>query len=122
MNGSAKKEKNKLVNGSLDYYDNSVTSRETDDTYLESLQGTSITMNGYTDICGLSIGSNGGSSQVSLINGHSSASSQSTVNVMDDEDYLLHYSEIPGVLAIGDATTNLIFQGKIGSVSVLPSY
>ena len=114
MNGHPKNGKIK-ANGSVDYYGaNSIISRETDLTYIGSNPSTSFTTN-YVD--NSSIASNGGgSSQMSLLHENSSTSSQSTVNALDDDDFLLHYSEIPGVLAIGDATTNLIFQGKIGSV------
>lgn len=117
MNGSAKKNGKVKVNGSIDnnYYGGlSLLSRETDHTYIGSNPSTSFTTN-YID--NTSIASNGGgSSQMSLLHENSSTSSQSTVNALDDDDFLFHYSEIPGILAIGDATTNLIFQGKIGSV------
>ncbi|KAL7041532.1 hypothetical protein ACKWTF_000809 [Chironomus riparius] len=114
MNGTPKNGKIK-VNGSIDnYYGGlSLLSRETDHTYIGSNPSTSFTTN-YID--NSSIASNGGgSSQMSLLHENSSTSSQSTVNAFDDDDFLFQYSEIPGVLAIGDATTNLIFQGKIGS-------
>lgn len=114
MNGNVRNGKVR-ANGSVDTYNHSLMSRETDHTYIGSCPGTSMTT-AYID--NSSIGSNGeGSSQISLLNGNSSASSQSTMNIMDEEDFLFHYSEIPGVLAIGDTATNLIFQGKIGSVS-----
>jgi hypothetical protein len=116
MNGHPKNGKIKS-NGPSDnnyYGGNSIVSRETDHTYIGSNPSTSFTTN-YID--NSSIASNGGgSSQMSLLHENSSTSSQSTVNAFDDDDFLSQYSEIPGVLAIGDATTNLIFQGKIGSV------
>lgn len=97
-----------------DYYNGSMVSAETDHTYITSPNTTQA----YIETCGSSIASNqshdGGSSQVSLINGNSSNGSQSTV-AFDDYDGC--YSEVPGVLDIDG--TKLIFQGEIGRVGFL---
>jgi hypothetical protein len=110
-------------NGNLrvnaDYNTGSMISAETDHTYLPSISGTLRTTTAYIENCGSSIASNGGSSQASLINGHSSNGSQSTINAFISDDFEGYYNASSGVLKFDDDSTNLIFQGEIGGVSSL---
>lgn len=107
-NGSARRSA-----GLSDYYNGSMLSAETDHTYITSHTNTTIAY-----IENPSLASNqshdGGSSQVSLLNGNSSNGSQSTIacygNDFDDFD------GIPSVIEF--STTRLIFQGEIGRVSL----
>jgi hypothetical protein len=93
-----------------DYYNGSVLSGATDQTFLT--QGTT---QAYIEHCGSSIASSnqsndGGSSQMSLLNG--SEGSNSTIVCFDDDRY---FGEVPGVLEFSGI--RVIFQGKLGSVS-----
>lgn len=98
-----------------DYYNSSMLSADTDHTYITSPGTTQA----YIENCGSSIASNqshdGGSSQVSLLNGHSSNGSQSTIACYGPDDFDGYYSGIPSVLEFNG--TRLIFQGEIGRVS-----
>lgn len=104
----------KIGNSRTIDYHNSIISAETDQTYISSLHPSTGTTTAYIENCGSSINSNGGSSQVSLLNGNSSNGSQMTMNafLMDDFDGYL----APGVLEFDDGNTKLIFQGEIGRV------
>lgn len=91
-------------------------SADTDHTYVTN-GGTTLA---YIERdCGSSIASNnshdGGSSQVSLLNGRSSNGSQSTVAFDGSEEFDGCISGIPSALEFGGI--RLIFQGEIGGVS-----
>lgn len=98
-----------------DYYNSSLMSADTERTYIT----TPGTTQDYIENCGSSIASNqsndGGSSQVSLLNGTSSNGSQSTIACYGPDDFDGYYSGIPSVLDFNG--TRLIFQGEIGRVS-----
>lgn len=83
----------------------------TDNTFL-----TNGTTTAYIEHCGSSIASNqsndGGSSQMSLLNG--SEGSNSTIVCFDDDQY---FGEVPGVLEFSGI--KVVFQGKVGSVSLM---
>jgi hypothetical protein len=98
-------------------YNSSFKSDITDETYLMSLHGTVHTTSAYMGHSEPSIGSNGGSSQISLLNGNSSNGSQSTMNAFNTDDFDGYYSETPGVIELDDK--KLIFQGEIGRVSIV---
>lgn len=110
-NGSARRS-----GGMSDYYNGSMMSAETDHTYLTSpgvtqayIENSSLASNNSHD---------GGSSQVSLLNGNSSNGSQSTIACYgDDLDDLFGN---PGVLELNN--TRLIFQGEIGRVSRIGNF
>lgn len=99
-----------------DYYNGSMMSADTEHTYITSPGTTQA----YIENCGSSIASNqshdGGSSQVSLLNGNSSNGSQSTIACYGPDDFDGYYSGIPSVLDFNG--TRLIFQGEIGRVSL----
>lgn len=98
-----------------DYYNGSMLSADTEHTYITSPGTTQA----YIENCGSSIASNqshdGGSSQVSLLNGHSSNGSQSTIACFGADEFDGYYGDNPGVLDLHDM--KLIFQGEIGRVS-----
>lgn len=98
-----------------DYYNGSMISADTQHTYMTSPGTTQA----YIENCGSSIASNqshdGGSSQVSLLNGNSSNGSQSTIAFYGPDDFDGYYKGIPSVLEYNG--TRIIFQGEIGRVS-----
>lgn len=98
-----------------DYYNGSIISADTQHTYITSPGTTQA----YIENCGSSIASNqshdGGSSQVSLLNGNSSNGSQSTIAFFGPDDFDGYYKGIPSVLEYNG--TRIIFQGEIGRVS-----
>lgn len=100
-----------------DYYNGSMLSADTQHTYITSPGTTQA----YIENCGSSTTSNqsqdGGSSQVSLLNGNSSNSngSSSTIAFYGPDDFDGYYSGIPSVLEFNG--TRIIFQGEIGRVS-----
>lgn len=98
-----------------DYYNGSMISADTQHTYITSPGTTQA----YIENCGSSIASNqshdGGSSQVSLLNGNSSNGSQSTIAFYGPDDFDGYYKGIPSVLEYNG--TRIIFQGEIGRVS-----
>lgn len=98
-----------------DYNNGSLLSAVTEHTDISSPGTTQA----YIENCGSSIASNrsndGGSSQVSLLNGASSNGSQSTIACYGPDDFDGYYSGIPSVLEFNG--TRLIFQGEIGRVS-----
>lgn len=91
-------------------------SADTEHTYIAGTPGTT---QAYIENYGSSIASNqshdGGSSQVSLLNGNSSNGSQSTIACYGPDDFDGYYCGIPSVLDFNG--TRLIFQGEIGRVS-----
>lgn len=93
-----------------DLYNGSMLSAETEHTYISP-----GTTQAYIEHCGSSIASNqshdGGSSQVSLLNGHSSNGSQSTIAYCGDDEF----EGVPTVLEFENS--RLIFQGELGRVS-----
>lgn len=112
-NGVVRNGNARSVNSNSTAYNNgSMLSNETDQTYISSLPGTLITT-AYMDNCGSSIISNGGSSLVSLLNGHSTISngSHSTTNENEFDDR--HFD---GECLILDDETKLTFLGYIGVV------
>lgn len=115
-NGTIHSQKSRTTTIS-DYYNDSVLSADTEHTYITSPGVTTA----YIENCGSSIASNqshdGGSSQVSLLNGNSSNGSQSTIACFGPDDFDGYYSGIPSVLEFNG--TRLIFQGEIGRVSFL---
>lgn len=108
-NGTLLSRKSRMTSES-DYYNGSVLSGATDQTFLT----TPGTTQAYIEHCGSSIASNqsngGSSSQVSLING--SEGSSSTIVCFDDDQY---FGEVPGVLEFSGI--RVVFQGRLGSVS-----
>lgn len=108
-NGTARRSKS---NGH-DLYNGSLLSAETEHTYITSPGVTQA----YIEHCGSSIASNqsqdGGSSQVSLLNGHSSNGSQSTIAYCNGDEF----EGVPTVLEFD--SSRLIFQGELGRVSSL---
>lgn len=106
-NGTARRSKS---NGN-DTYNGSLLSAETEHTYIASPGTTQA----YIEHCGSSIASNqshdGGSSQVSLLNGHSSNGSQSTIAYCGGDEF----EGVPTVLEF--ESSRLIFQGELGRVS-----
>lgn len=113
-NGTSHSRKSRTTTIS-DYYNDSMFSADTEHTYITSPGTTQA----YIENCGSSIASNqshdGGSSQVSLLNGNSSNGSQSTVACFGADDSDGYYSGVPSVLEFNG--TRLIFQGEIGRVS-----
>lgn len=93
-----------------DFYNGSVLSNATDQTFLT----TPGTTQAYIEHCGSSVASNqsngGSSSQVSLLNG--SEGSSSTILCFEDDQY---FGEVPGVLEFSGI--RVVFRGKLGSVS-----
>lgn len=110
MNGTIHSRRSRTTTVS-DYYNGSMLSADTQHTYITS----PATTQAYIENCGSSIASNpsqdGGSSQVSLLNGSSSNGSQTTIPYCGADDL----KDVPSVLEYDDS--NLIFQGEIGSVS-----
>lgn len=93
-------------------YNNSIRSVETENTYVPSFQST-ITTTAYIENGG---SSNGGSSQVSLLNGHSPNGSGMTLDTSNYDEFFDDYlSASTGVLEFDD-NTKLIFQGEEGRV------
>ncbi|CRK93974.1 CLUMA_CG007500, isoform A [Clunio marinus] len=95
-----------------DYYSGRMMSGDTEHTYIL----THGTTQAYIENCGSSIASarsnDGGSSQVSLINGNLSDGSQSTIPCLGAAYSEEYYSGIDSVLEFDG--TRLIFQGEIG--------
>lgn len=116
MNGTLHSRRSRTTTMS-DYYNGSMLSADTQHTYITSPGTTQA----YIENCGSSITSNqshdGGSSQVSLLNGNSSHSngSSSTIAFYGPDDFDGYYSGIPSVLEFNG--TRIIFQGEIGRVS-----
>lgn len=97
-------------------YSHSIRSVETENTYVPSFPGT-ITTTAYIENGGGS--SNGGSSQVSLLNGHSPNGSGMTLDTSNYDDFFDEYlSASTGVLEF-DNDTKIIFQGEEGRVSLI---
>lgn len=94
-------------------YNTSIRSAETENTYVPSFQST-ITTTAYIENGG---SSNGGSSQISLLNGHSPNGSGMTLDTSNYDDFFDEYlSASTGVLEF-DNDTKIIFQGEEGRVS-----
>lgn len=98
-------------------YNNSIRSVETENTYVPSFPSTIITTSAYVENGG---SSNGGSSQVSLLNGHSPNGSGMTLDTSSNyDDFFDEYlSASTGVLEF-DNDTKIIFQGEEGRVSLI---
>lgn len=113
-NGTIHSHKSRTTTTSSEYFNGSMLSANTDHTYITSPGTTQV----YIENCGSSITSNrsndGGSSQVSLLNGNCSNGSQSTIAFYSPDDN--EYDGIPSVLEFNGS--RLIFQGEIGRVSV----
>jgi hypothetical protein len=106
MNGHVRNGNTRSSNSVI--YNGSMMSNETDQTYISTVR-----TNAYIASCGSSIASNGGSSQVSLLNGNSIVSngSQTTSNAFIDHNF-------DGACMELDDNTKLSFRGAIGSVSL----
>lgn len=111
-NGTMRSSKSQSTTAS-DYHNGSMLSANTQHTYITSPV---TTTQAYIENCGSSISNrsnDGGSSQVSLLNGNSSNGSQSTIAFFSPD-----YSEYDGILSVLEFDgTRLIFQGEIGRVS-----
>lgn len=103
---------NSRNNNNHSEYNNSIRSVETENTYVPSFPST-ITTTAYIENGG---SSNGGSSQISLLNGHSPNGSGMTLDTSNYDEFFDDYlSASTGVLEFDD-NSKLIFQGEEGRV------